>query len=165
MIFRTLVWLNPPNAPINAENVIEITKKKDLWVSNKNKGAIFCQVTKIKQFIQFVLFIIEGSQKWNGAAPNFVRSEIVIIRCEIVPNGQRKGRKEIKIPIKSIDEAKACNIKYFIGVSLFELNVKIGIIDIKFNSNPIQIVNHIDDDTAKHVPKIKVNLKINIIKI
>lgn len=34
---------------------------------------IFCQVDKIKQFIQVIFFIILINQKWNGGVPNLIR--------------------------------------------------------------------------------------------
>lgn len=47
-------------------------------------GKIFCQVLKIKQFIQFSPFIVLGNQKWKGAAPNFIKRLIFIIKIIIV---------------------------------------------------------------------------------
>lgn len=42
-------------------------------------GVIFCQVDKIKQFIHLSPLITFGNQKWNGAAPIFIKREIFII--------------------------------------------------------------------------------------
>ena len=42
-------------------------------------GAIFCQVSRIKELFQFKPSITSGNQKWNGAAPNFVINAVVII--------------------------------------------------------------------------------------
>lgn len=40
---------------------------------NKISGASFCQVDKIKQFIQDIEVIIEGYQWWNGDNPNLIK--------------------------------------------------------------------------------------------
>jgi hypothetical protein len=43
-------------------------------------GAIFCQVIKIKLFIQLIPSITPGNQKWKGAAPLFRRRVELIIK-------------------------------------------------------------------------------------
>jgi hypothetical protein len=51
-------------------------------------GAIFCHVIKSAAVGQGSLFIIEGNQKWNGAAPNFTKSPTnvsIIIEGLIMP--------------------------------------------------------------------------------
>jgi hypothetical protein len=40
---------------------------------NNDKGAIFCHVERIRQFLQEIEDIIDGYQKWQGKAPNFRR--------------------------------------------------------------------------------------------
>lgn len=48
-------------------------------------GATFCQVIKIKLFIQVEPSITPGNQKWKGAAPNLIRRAVVNnIKTEIV---------------------------------------------------------------------------------
>jgi len=111
------------------------------------KGAIFCQVNKIKQFIQDNPSITEGIQKWRGAEPNFIiitinvifliiKILILIISCKII---------NIKIDIRNKEEAIAWTKKYFneaSDVKIFLFLIMIGMKDSKFNSNPNHIAIH-----------------------
>jgi len=70
--FRRDVWFKPLIEPIKTEKIIEKINKKKFREKDKIiKGAIFCQVIKIKLFIQFKPSITLGNQKWNGATPLF----------------------------------------------------------------------------------------------
>jgi len=42
-------------------------------------GAIFCKVARIMQLPQLRPSMVGGNQKWNGAAPSFIRREITTI--------------------------------------------------------------------------------------
>lgn len=73
--------IKPPNAPNITDNIAQtiiiiLLIKYDINI----KGAIFCQVIKMKQFIQDNPSIILGNQKWKGAAPVFNNSLDKIIK-------------------------------------------------------------------------------------
>lgn len=132
------------------------------------KGAIFCQVIKIKLFIQFSPSITFGNQKWKGAIPVFIINEEEIIKLIIkflfIMFKFHSLIKENKIMENNkILEAKACVKKYFNEASedkmLFVFIIK-GIKDNRLISNPIQILSHEDEQIAIIVPKIKVIKKI-----
>lgn len=83
-ILRKLVWLNDIIALINKQKKITIIIKLFqvlLFIININ-GAIFCQVNKIKQFTHDKPSITSGNQKWNGAAPNFIKNAEFIIKIK-----------------------------------------------------------------------------------
>lgn len=78
-IFRREVWFNPPILPIN--EVIKINPIIKLGVIECEitiNGANFCQVNRVKVFIQFNPSIKFGSQKCKGAAPNFKHMAVLI---------------------------------------------------------------------------------------
>lgn len=49
-----------------------------IW-SITDKGAIFCHVNKIIPEVSGTPCVTSGTQKWNGAIPNFMARAIVII--------------------------------------------------------------------------------------
>lgn len=111
-------------------------------------GKIFCQVLRIKQFIQFNPFIVLGNQKWKGAAPNFINSLIFIIKIIIILLIEVKLNHLVREIIKSDLNKKLALLidwikKYLIILSeeklLFLLIIK-GIKLIRFTSIPIQIL-------------------------
>lgn len=70
--FRRDVWFNPPNLPNIKHNNEIITKRfKLIQYEEIIIGANFCQVIKIKLFIQGIPSDTLGNQKWNGAVPIF----------------------------------------------------------------------------------------------
>lgn len=76
-------------------------------------GAIFCQVNKIKQFIQLRPSTTSGNQKWNGAIPIFViKAEFIIIEVSLNKKIMFSKEETMILKIKII-EAKAWIIKYF----------------------------------------------------
>ena len=102
-------------APVKALKVARI-KINFVLFEKKRKfrsiiGAIFCTVIKIQQVVQGAAFMTFGNQKWQGAAPSFIISEI-IIKVDI--NG--KMFKKI-IDIRKITDAVACAKKYFKAAS------------------------------------------------
>lgn len=83
-------------------------------------GAIFCQVKRINEFIQFNPSITSGNQKWKGAAPILIiNAEFIIIINELFTRGISNSSFNIirSIAINKIIEANACVIKYFIDDS------------------------------------------------
>jgi hypothetical protein len=48
------------------------------------KGIIFCRVKIIKQILHFCPSITSGNQKWNGADPNFINREELIIIVKLI---------------------------------------------------------------------------------
>jgi len=79
-------------------------------------GAIFCQEIKIPLLNHLDLIITWGNQKWNGAIPDLIKSEIIISILD-----KKKKLAFIHIShtamIMIIIEAKACEIKYLIAAS------------------------------------------------
>jgi hypothetical protein len=82
--FRRDVWFKPPIAPTKIEKII-VKEKKVVFKQKESKiiGAIFCQVIKIKLFIQFRPSITFGNQKWKGATPLFIIKEDAKIKLII----------------------------------------------------------------------------------
>lgn len=112
-------------------------------------GAIFCQVNIIVQLIQLNPSITSGNQKWNGAAPIFVKSvefRIIIGNCL----NSRLLNEFIFVIIKIMEnnkivEARAWVIKYLMDDSVdikFLVLLKRGIIDNKLISSPNHIPIH-----------------------
>lgn len=158
-------WLNPINAPINAEHKDRINKyfdEKDIITKN---GAIFCHVKIIIFCIQFKPQTTWGNQKWKGAAPSFIARE-QINRASINSKfNELKKKKFIAIEKIIIIDAIAWDRKYLIADSVrleFNLISIRGIILIKLISNPNQIVNHELDEVANKVPENKKNKKIKL---
>lgn len=76
------------------------------------KGAIFCQERRIKTSVQAKPSIIKGTQKWNGAEPNF-KAKLKIIKGFVKEKEEEKKNEERKIVLIRIAEAKAWTKKYF----------------------------------------------------
>jgi len=113
---------------------------------NKIIGAIFCQVSIIRQLFQFNPSITSGNQKWKGAAPIFVnKAELKINNKGLLIKNILKFIDIIMIENKKIVEAMACVIKYFREASeekrFFVLFIR-GMIDNRLISNPIHIPIH-----------------------
>lgn len=123
------------------------------------KGAIFCQVIKIKFVYQVKPSITLGNQKWKGAAPifNIIEEQIEIEINSAFTNFIFKNKKYKIIINKKIAEAIAWVKKYFKEDSeenkFFEFIIK-GIKDNKLISNPIHILNQEFEEIAIKVPKI-----------
>lgn len=126
----------------------------------KNKGAIFCQVIKIKAFIQDNPSIISGNQKWKGAVPLFKnRVERIIFSEKFWKTLQFKLKNRYKLIIenKRIIEAKAWVKKYFkdLSVEIILLLFIRGINDNKLISNPIHTLIQELAEILIKVPIIK----------
>lgn len=132
-------------------------------------GKIFCQVLKIRQFIQLSPFIVLGNQKWNGAAPNFINNLIFIIKSTVIffigVIWNHLISEIIKIELnKKFTELKDWIKKYLIILSeekLLFLLIITGIKLIKFISMPIQILI-IDIELSEKIVLIIINDKNKI---
>lgn len=82
---------------------------------NSAKGASFCQVHKIKQLIQLIEAIVDGNQKWHGAAPILSRRLAVKMYCISV--WFLKLSSSI-LEYSIIAEPKACAKKYLMALSV-----------------------------------------------
>lgn len=76
MIDRSCDWFIPMAPPIMALIVATIDRSvlfKAIFIKkhSRNRGAIFCQVARRRQFVHEIEFITGGNQKWQGAAPSF----------------------------------------------------------------------------------------------
>lgn len=81
-ILRKEIWFNPitPLTSILMITIVIIKLFKEKLYINKIIGAIFCQVNMSKLFVHLSPSITSGNQKWNGAAPIFVKSAEFIIK-------------------------------------------------------------------------------------
>ena len=71
-----MVCLSPMMPPNSA--LVEAKRKvvfvgREVSSERRDKGAIFCHVDRVKQMGQDDSCMVEGNQKWVGAAPSFVR--------------------------------------------------------------------------------------------
>jgi len=81
-------------------------------------GAIFCHVSNIRTLFQVRPLTTSGTQKWNGAAPIFIKNAVFNISekdslkwaFSMISSFELKNAIENKISV----EAKAWIIKYFI---------------------------------------------------
>lgn len=107
-------------------------------------GAIFCQVIIIIELSQVNPSIISGNQKWNGAAPIFVKIAVSINIEEHFLDVTISLLDSIMIIANmKMVEAMACVTKYFIAASdsiLFFVFLSKGIIESKLISNPAHIL-------------------------
>lgn len=136
---------------------------KDFWLISEiiDKGAIFCQVIKIKQLNHDNPSETVGSHIWKGEAPNLtlndksIIDEIIhgVIEIDwIIEKKEDDKRKENKKIEEAIDWIK----KYFIEASeqrLLEWEEIKGINPIKLISIPIQAMNQEDDLIVIKDPK------------
>lgn len=152
---RKKVWLIPPIAPTNADEmiaagIIGILFEHNVY-DNKERGAIFWIVIKIITWGHCNPSITLGNQKWNGAAPDFNKRATVI---NIMANSLDDNMKEEDIMMT--EEPNAWIKKYFRAASeeywLFLEEIK-GIKDIRFSSSPIQAPNQDEEEMERSVPK------------
>lgn len=163
-IFRIEFWF----IPIKEFIEIKVIKKIKFLLKIKYDiiiiGEIFCHVNINKQVIQFNPSINEGIHKWKGISLNFINNGIIKIKLKLL------NIKNIDLLIKKINnkiEAKAWIIKYFIVDSIeYNENLKfiIGIIENKFNSNPIHIDNQLEVEIEIKDLKIIKLININFVK-
>lgn len=111
-------WFNPKIVLVIIDKIIIIKIKFLLFKYIKEiKGIIFCHVDKIKQLIQFILFIILINQLWNGGFPIFINNEKLINK--IINIFILNEFKNIKLDeIINKDDLIAWIIKYLIDNSL-----------------------------------------------
>lgn len=81
-IVRRLVWFSPiipPTVvPVIAIRVVCFGNDLEIYENDRRiRGAIFCHVERIKQFIHDRDVITEGNHKWHGAAPSFSNSDVI----------------------------------------------------------------------------------------
>jgi len=114
-----LIWLIPPHAPIMEEKRARagrMVRPENEVI--RNKGAIFCQVIKIKINLHFIFLVIWGNQKWKGAAPIFTPRAIKIKEEE----KEKFTREEVWISLQQARmikrEAKAWIEKYLMASSV-----------------------------------------------
>lgn len=171
IIFCKDVWFSPLIDLIIIDSIIIEIKKLLLNLYDKIKiGVIFCQVIKIKLLIQDNPDITKGSQKWKGAAPIFIKREVIINKLIIVKfkNSFFKNKNIIIIDNNKIEEAIAWTKKYFNIDSLdikFLLSDIRGINDNKLISSPIQTPNQEVALIEIKVLIIKTNKNIKFVKV
>jgi len=151
--------LSPPTAPRITAKVAALMVLLSLMLIIRSKGAIFCQVKRMKHWVQFNLLIISGNQKCRGGTPAFRIKEkkIRLSRDSIVISLALIIVKVVLIISKI--EPKAWIKKYLMEASvrgLFNLISIRGIMLIMLISRPSQAVNQELDETAVRVPNNKV---------
>jgi hypothetical protein len=160
MIFFKEFKLNPPVAPKAQDEIIRIIKIKDsLEEKIRVRGAIFCQVNKIAPWVQLISSITWGNQKWVGAIPALIPSEIEIKllwgETRFVEENLARVRPEKMITT----EARAWVIKYLIAASDLDGvgdTIRNGMKDIKLISKANQTITQEEDEQATRVLPIKV---------
>lgn len=124
------------------------------------KGAIFCQVKRIKTPNHSSPSQTIGNQKCKGAAPIFINREI-FIKVSILKYKSKDRGIDTKITaIKKILDARACTKKYFKDASVISIDLDLlikGINESKLISNPNHILNQEEELITIIVPRIKVN--------
>lgn len=114
----------------------------------------------MKVLIQFNPLTTSGSQKWNGAAPIFIRRADLIMQDSVIEKFLVRGSLALikrTTLNKRREEAITWVIKYFIAASagyLFRWLFNKGIRDNRLISNPIQAVSHERAEIAMKVPMI-----------
>lgn len=128
-------------------------------VTIRRRGAIFCQVKRIKHCNQFSLLIISGNQKCRGGIPVFnTREKKIKLSSDSIVISLDNVKLAVALMINKI-EPKAWIKKYLIEASvrgLFNLISIRGIILIILISSPNQAVNQELEETATAVPNKRV---------
>lgn len=153
IILRNWVWLSPPHPPTIMDAmdrmVIVFWSIVGVIIYKTDKGAIFCHVSRISPDSSEMPCVTSGTQKWNGAMPNFMVSAMVIIVhavgfmiLEIVhwPEFMRLMMTANMSSIEAVD----CTRKYLVVASVDRglwVFIRIGRTANMFISNPIQIIN------------------------
>jgi hypothetical protein len=161
---RKCVWFIPITPPIKAFILAVIASSildsvLAIVIISKAKGASFCQVDRIKQFIHDSDAITEGYQKWHGAIPNLINIAAMIVHIE---KFCITGWYVIDIPNSINIDPKAWDIKYLIEASVSWFDFDAIINGMKLNiliSNIIHAINQLG------LIKVKIVLIINIMYI
>ena len=140
---------------MTTKNIIFKEKKEKVNIKI-NKGINFCHVIKIKHIGHDKAAITGGNQKWQGAIPSFV---IILIKNKnniiILDIAKEDINKDIILVINII-ELNNWIRKYLIEASreieLEELIIR-GIIENKFNSNPLHRKSQWEEEKAINEPE------------
>lgn len=125
---------------------------------NSARGPNFCHVQRIRQFIQFIDDIVDGNQKWHGAAPSFSSSLTTSIDWI---SDWLLGLYSSILEYNMIAEPRAWAKKYLIALSVswLEWDWSIsGMNDNKLISIEIQAINQLVLDKAIIVLSIRNNV-------
>lgn len=167
-IFRSWVWLRPPQPPSRIDMRAEEMIKGWLMVGEIcmriESGAIFCQVSKIIADKRVIPCVTSGTQKWNGASPSFImRDRVMMVEivwfCEYRIDHCPDVIMVMIIVIRRIIDADAWVKKYLAAASVergVDLFSRIGIMESMFISRPIHIRNQCQLDSVIRVPVISV---------
>lgn len=174
MIFRSWVWFRPPHPPIAIDRVaaINIMLVSIVWAIciRIDRGANFCQVSRIMPDVSETPCVTSGTQKWKGAIPNFIIMADVIIMdvveldIFITDHCPEYIRLIIMASISSI-EAVAWVKKYFVAASIdrgLKFFIRMGITANIFISNPIHTISQWELIITITVPIIIVKQIVHI---
>lgn len=169
-IFRRLVWLNAFTVLVTKETMITAIKNAGVILLTMiiSIGAIFCQVSRIREFVHLNPSITSGNQKWKGAAPIFVsKAEFnIIVKNSLVWGATSSSVNSIIITaVSKIMDAMAWVMKYFNEDSediVFFLSENRGITERRLISSPIHILNQEYEEAVIMVPSTMKLMKINL---
>ena len=128
-------------------------------------GATFCTVIKMMHSGQEIPCITLGNHRWKGAAPIFINRADRIIISGVCKWGEKIRATGVALTI--IADPRAWIRKYFNAASevyILVLDVMRGKKDNKFNSKPIQAINHEVEDVAITAPRSRVHVKITLLR-
>ena len=172
IIFRSRVWLSPPQPPTITDMMAIVRSRLGLMVGEIwyriDSGAIFCHVSRIRPEDMEIPCVTSGTQKWNGASPSFIAKAVVIM---IDAMGLRsfdtvhcpECSRLMMIPIIRSIEAVACVRKYFVAASMARglyFFMRMGIMANRFISKPIQTISQWEAVITIIVPAITVDIMI-----
>lgn len=136
-----------------------VSSDVEIW-HKMHMGANFCQVSRIMPDCRETPCVTSGTQKWNGARPNFIRRAMVINSeagefetFEIVHCPEY--RAFIRMASMRIIDAVACVIKYLTAASVDRGDgffIRMGMKASMFISNPIQAINQCELTIVISVP-------------
>lgn len=132
------------------------------------RGAIFCQVSKIIPEDSGIPWVTSGTQKWKGESPSFIARAIVIV-FDVIGLGVFStvhwpvSSRLMMIPNMRSMDAVAWVRKYFVDASMARgLNffIKMGMMASIFISNPIQTISQWELISTTIVPEIMVVIMV-----
>jgi hypothetical protein len=112
----------------------------------KKRAGNFCQVIRMPKRVHGIFFARLRYHKCRGITPNFSRRPAVKVAKSGV--GVMRGPDEVKVKKKTtINEPRACAMKYFIGSSRYrnsDVWNRRGIKARRLSSSPSHAKNHVE---------------------
>jgi hypothetical protein len=167
-IVRRFVWFSPIIPPIVvpviAISVVCFGSDLEMYEKDRRiRGAIFCHVERIKQFVHERDDITDGNHKWHGAAPSFSRSDV--IRITVAKFLSIRVLIIIDDPRRSSMDPSAWDKKYLIAASVSWFDLDWSIIGINLSMLISSMIHAVSQLGAIAVITVLVTSMINIIEI